>query len=140
MISVFRQPRWVAAISQYHVGASFLFPTLGMAQSSELEALRDMVKGMQQDFKKALSRIEQLEKEKTVDSLQSWAKSKNRFRRCKARRRFSIRQLVSCSMPRPSIEQRQAAISISEPPNWGFRRRWIPLLVCTLFHRIQRWF
>ncbi len=39
-----------------------------MAQSSELEALRDMVKGMQQDFKKALSRIEQLEKEKAVDS------------------------------------------------------------------------
>ncbi len=66
MIFVFRQPRWVAAIS--FVGAWFLLPALCMAQSSELEALRDMVKGMQQDLKKALSRIEQLEKEKAVDS------------------------------------------------------------------------
>jgi hypothetical protein len=64
MISIFRQPRWIAAISI--IGASFLFPTLGKAQSSELEALRDMVKGMQQDLNKALSRIEQLEKEKTA--------------------------------------------------------------------------
>ena len=66
MVFSFRQPRWVAAIS--FVGALFLLPTLGMAQSSELDALRAAVKGMQQDLQKALSRIEQLEKEKTVDS------------------------------------------------------------------------
>ena len=66
MVFSFRQPRWVAATS--FVGALFLLPTLGMAQSSELDALRAAVKGMQQDLQKALSRIEQLEKEKTVDS------------------------------------------------------------------------
>ena len=66
MVFSFRQLRWVAAI--YFVGAWFLLPALCMAQSSELETLREMVKGMQQDLQKALSRIEQLEKEKAVDS------------------------------------------------------------------------
>jgi hypothetical protein len=50
------------------VGALFFLPAVCMAQGSELEALRAAVKGMQQDLQKALSRIEQLEKEKTADS------------------------------------------------------------------------
>ncbi|HET9297360.1 MAG TPA: hypothetical protein VFP18_10730, partial [Candidatus Binatia bacterium] len=47
------------------VGALFFLPAVCMAQGSELEALRAAVKDMQQDLQKALSRIEQLEKEKT---------------------------------------------------------------------------
>jgi hypothetical protein len=66
MLISFTGPRPAAAF--FLVGAFCLFPVLCMAQSSELEALRDMVKGMQQDLKKALGRIEQLEKEKAADS------------------------------------------------------------------------
>ena len=64
MVFLFREPRWMAALSL--VGTFFLVPAIGMAQSSELEALRSMVQGMQQDLQKALTRIEQLEKEKTA--------------------------------------------------------------------------
>ena len=66
MVYPFSESRWVAGLSL--VGALFLLPAVCMAQSAELEALRAAVKGMQQDLQKALSRIEQLEKEKAVDS------------------------------------------------------------------------
>lgn len=45
-----------------------LFPVLVLAQSSELESLRAMVKGMEQQMQKALERIDQLEKEKSSSS------------------------------------------------------------------------
>ena len=41
------------------------FPSLALAQSSELESLRATVKGMEQQMEKALQRIDQLEKEKS---------------------------------------------------------------------------
>ena len=43
-------------------------PSAIFAQSSELEALRETVKGMQQQLKIALDRIDQLEKDKAEDS------------------------------------------------------------------------
>jgi hypothetical protein len=64
MLYPFSESRWVAALS--FVGVFFLIPAVCMAQSAELETLRAMVKGMQQDLQKALSRIEQLENEKTA--------------------------------------------------------------------------
>jgi hypothetical protein len=45
-----------------------LFPKLSFAQESEIESLRATVKDMQQQLQKALSRIDQLEKEKTATS------------------------------------------------------------------------
>jgi hypothetical protein len=43
-------------------------PPIAVAQTSELEALRSTVNGLQQQLQKALERIDQLEKEKTVSS------------------------------------------------------------------------
>ncbi len=43
--------------------------TLALAQSSELDALRSMVQGMEQTLQKALQRIEQLEKERSDASV-----------------------------------------------------------------------
>jgi hypothetical protein len=48
------------------LGALMFFPSSSGAQDSELESLRSMIKTMQQDLQKALSRIEQLENEKTA--------------------------------------------------------------------------
>jgi hypothetical protein len=45
-----------------------LAPRLSFGQASELESLRASVKDMQQQLQKALSRIDQLEKEKAADS------------------------------------------------------------------------
>jgi hypothetical protein len=45
-----------------------LFPVLGLAQSSEIDALRSVVNGLQQQLQKALERIDQLEKEKSTTS------------------------------------------------------------------------
>jgi hypothetical protein len=45
-----------------------LTPRLSFGQASELESLRTSVKDMQQQLQKALSRIDQLEKEKAADS------------------------------------------------------------------------
>ena len=78
-----------------------LFPVLGLAQSSEIDALRSVVNGLQQQLQKALERIDQLEKEKstTSDKIRTIrtrkigfhrvasGRWKNRFRRCKARHR-----------------------------------------------------
>jgi hypothetical protein len=54
----------MAALSLFCI--VFLFPAICLAQTSELEALRSMVKGMEQQLQKALQRIEQLEKERTA--------------------------------------------------------------------------
>lgn len=62
----FSELRRVAGLSL--AVALFLVPAVCLAQSSELEALKEMVKGMQQDLQKALNRIEQLEKQKAADS------------------------------------------------------------------------
>jgi hypothetical protein len=62
----FREARVMAALSL--IAAFIVLPSISTAQTSELESLRAMIKTMQQDLQKALSRIEQLEKEKTVDS------------------------------------------------------------------------
>ncbi len=43
-------------------------PRLSFAQASEMESLRALMKDMQQQLQKALSRIDQLEKEKAADS------------------------------------------------------------------------
>jgi hypothetical protein len=48
--------------------ALFFFPSLCLAQDTELEAIRALVKNLEQQLQKALSRIDQLEKEKTADS------------------------------------------------------------------------
>jgi hypothetical protein len=50
------------------LGALIVFPSLSGAQNTELESLRAVIKTMQQDLQKALSRIEQLENEKTADN------------------------------------------------------------------------
>lgn len=47
---------------------SLLVPAAPLAQTSELEALRSMVKNMEQQLQKALQRIEQLEKDKAGDT------------------------------------------------------------------------
>jgi hypothetical protein len=46
----------------------FMVPAVCLAQSSELDAVRSMVKGLEQQLQKALERINQLEKEKTSTS------------------------------------------------------------------------
>ena len=66
MLLSLRKPRLVAA--GYLLSVLWFAPGLCRAQSSELEALKATVKGMEQQLQKALSRIEQLEKEKAVDS------------------------------------------------------------------------
>jgi len=50
-------------------GALAIFlPALSLAQSSEIEQLRSVVDGLQQQLQKALQRIDQLEKERTATS------------------------------------------------------------------------
>jgi hypothetical protein len=66
MLLAWIKPRQTAAL--YLLGVSLLLPAQCLAQSSELESLKATVKGMEQQLQKALSRIEQLEKEKAVDS------------------------------------------------------------------------
>jgi hypothetical protein len=46
----------------------FMLPAVCLAQSSDLDAVRSMVKGLEQQLQKALERIDQLEKEKTSTS------------------------------------------------------------------------
>jgi hypothetical protein len=45
-----------------------LFPSMSFSQTSELDAIRALVKNLEQQLQKALSRIDQLEKEKAADS------------------------------------------------------------------------
>jgi hypothetical protein len=49
-------------------GLIIFIPASAMAQTSELEALRSVVKNMEQQLQKALQRIEQLEKERSSDT------------------------------------------------------------------------
>ena len=72
MLLAWIKPRQTAAL--YLLGVSLLLPAQCLAQSSELESLKATVKGMEQQLQKALSRIEQLEKEKAVDSGQRFLK------------------------------------------------------------------
>ena len=65
VLSILRMP--VLAASTF-ISLVLLFPGLCLAQSPELDALRAMVKGMEQQLQKALQRIDQLEKEKTNDT------------------------------------------------------------------------
>src|ERR1044072_1440327 len=44
---------------------AILYPQRGWSQNTELESLRALVKGMEQQLQQALQRIDQLEKEKT---------------------------------------------------------------------------
>ena len=62
VLSVLRMP--VLAASAFVI-VSLLVPVLCLAQSSEWDVLRSMVKNMEQQVQKALQRIDQLEKEKT---------------------------------------------------------------------------
>jgi len=64
-LSVLRMPAVAASV---FVIVSLLVPAFCLAQSSELAAVRSMVKNMEQQLQKALQRIDQLEKEKTSDT------------------------------------------------------------------------
>lgn len=66
MYMVFRRKR--LAIVFVALILVFLAPQLALAQASEIELLKALVQDMQQQLQKALSRIEQLEKEKAADS------------------------------------------------------------------------
>jgi hypothetical protein len=65
VLSLLRMPALVASA---FVMLSLFVPVLCLAQSSELDALRAMVKNMEQQLQKALQRIDQLEKEKVNDT------------------------------------------------------------------------
>lgn len=66
MVSSLRESLRVAVFSL--VGVLFLLPAWCSAQTSELESLKAVVKGLEQQLQKALSRIDQLEKERAVSS------------------------------------------------------------------------
>src|SRR5215510_9345197 len=67
MMNIFAGRRFFNVVS---FGFVFLLlaPRLSFAQASEMESLRALVQDMQQQLQKALSRIDQLEKEKANDS------------------------------------------------------------------------
>jgi hypothetical protein len=67
MMNIFSGRRFLDVIS---FGLLFLLmaPRLSFAQASEMESLRALMKDMQQQLQTALSRIDQLEKEKANDS------------------------------------------------------------------------
>jgi hypothetical protein len=67
MMNIFSGRRFLDVIC---FGLLFLLmaPRLSFAQASEMESLRALMKDMQQQLQKALSRIDQLEKEKAADS------------------------------------------------------------------------
>jgi uncharacterized protein YoxC len=60
---------WAPMLAAVVFGALTIFlPALSLAQSSEIEQLRSVVDGLQQQLQKALQRIDQLEKERTATS------------------------------------------------------------------------
>ncbi|HXT55017.1 MAG TPA: hypothetical protein VN826_10990 [Candidatus Eisenbacteria bacterium] len=60
---------WAPMLAAVAFGALAIFlPALSLAQSSEIEQLRSVVDGLQQQLQKALQRIDQLEKERTATS------------------------------------------------------------------------
>ena len=108
----------------------------GLAQNTELESLRALVKGMEQQLQQALQRIDQLEKEKGSTYSNASSKSRDRSKRCKARRRRSIQRLAWCSTPSAEISTKPAAILISAAAEMGISASVDP--VCqnaTFFHR-----
>ena len=66
MMNIFSGRRFLDGIC---FGLLFLLmtPRLSFAQASEMESLRALVQDMQQQLQKALSRIDQLEREKNAD-------------------------------------------------------------------------
>jgi septal ring factor EnvC (AmiA/AmiB activator) len=66
MLLSLRRPRRIAVSAI--VASLFLAPGLCLAQATELDAIRALVKNLEQQLQKALSRIDQLEKEKAADS------------------------------------------------------------------------
>src|SRR5262245_28736674 len=67
MMNIFSGRKFFNVVS---FGFAFLLlaPRLSFAQASEMESLRALVQDMQQQLQKALSRIDQLEKEKASDA------------------------------------------------------------------------
>jgi hypothetical protein len=61
-----------------------IFPRIGLAQESVTDTLRKQIGDMQEQLKKALDRIDQLEREKSASSARS-ARSKNHSRRFRVR-------------------------------------------------------
>src|SRR6476659_4100267 len=60
---------WAPVLAASALGGFAIFlPALCLAQSSEMEQLRSVVEGLQQQLQKALQHIDQLEKEKTATS------------------------------------------------------------------------
>ena len=59
---------WRRIAASVFVVTVFLIPGLCLAQTSELEAIRGIVKNLEQQLQKALERIDQLEQEKTSTS------------------------------------------------------------------------
>jgi hypothetical protein len=59
-------PRQIAV--SFLIVSGFFLPRLSLAQSPELDAIRAIVKNLEQQLQKALSRIDQLEREKAADS------------------------------------------------------------------------
>jgi len=67
MVRSLRGPRQIAV--SVFVVTVFFIPGVCLAQTSELEAIRGIVKNLEQQLQKALSRIDQLEKEKASTSV-----------------------------------------------------------------------
>ena len=60
---------WAPVLAASALGVFVIFlPALCLAQSSEMEQLRSVVEGLQQQLQKALQRIDQLEQEKSATS------------------------------------------------------------------------
>jgi hypothetical protein len=66
MILLPKVPRQIAV--SFLIVSGFFLPRLSLAQSPELDAIRAIVKNLEQQLQKALSRIDQLEREKAADS------------------------------------------------------------------------
>jgi hypothetical protein len=65
MVLSLRGPRSLAA---WFIVAMFVSPKMSLAQNSEIESIRAVVKNLEQQLQKALQRIDQLEKEKATSS------------------------------------------------------------------------
>jgi len=66
MVSSLKGPRQIAV--SIVIVLLFVVPGLCLAQTSELEAIKGIVKNLEQQLQKALSRLDQLEKEKAADT------------------------------------------------------------------------
>jgi hypothetical protein len=66
MILSLKVPRQIAV--SVLIVSGFFLPQLCLAQTPELDSIRALVKNLEQQLQKALSRIDQLEKEKAADS------------------------------------------------------------------------